>query len=277
MNVCEDRELEVLEIQLLLEGVFRCYGFDFRDYAFSSLRRRVWNAIRSEGLSTISGLQEKILHDPACWHRFLMAVTVNVTAMFRDPGFYRTFRRKVIPLLRDEPFIRIWHAGCATGEEVYSLAILLQEEDLYDHCRIYATDMNEDVLERARSGIYPLATMESHADDYLASGGIRSLEDYYTAKYDNAIVRSSLRERVLFAQHNLVTDGSFNEFNVILCRNVMIYFNKPLQDRVHQLIYNSLGQYGVLGLGQKESLRYSPCEERYSPLEEDERLYQRII
>jgi chemotaxis protein methyltransferase CheR len=276
MNNCSDKELEEIEVQLLLEGIYRCRGVDFRDYASASLRRRIWNVVRKEHLPNISALQERVLHDLACWQRFLMAVTVNVTAMFRDPSFYRSFRQKVVPLLRDEPFIRIWHAGCASGEEAYSLAILLHEEGLYSQCRIYATDMNEAVLARAREGIYQLPLMTSYAENYSEAGGTKSFSEYYTAKYDNAIMASWLRERILFAQHNLVTDGSFNEFNVILCRNVLIYFNRPLQDRVHQLLYGSLQPNGILALGPKESLKYTFCESGYEVLEPAEKLYRRV-
>lgn len=269
-------DLETLEIQLLLEGVFRYYGFDFRNYALASLKRRIWNTIRSEQLKSVSGLQEKVLHDPACMERFLLGLSVNVTAMFRDPSFYVAFRTKVVPLLRTYPFIRVWHAGCSTGEEVYSMAILLQEEGLYHRCRIYATDMNEVVLRTAKAGIFPLKLMQEYTQHYLKAGGKQSFSEYYTAAYDNAIFRSSLKENIVFSQHNLATDSSFNEFNVILCRNVLIYFNQLLQERVHKLLYQSLGRFGVLGLGHQESLKFTPHEKHYEELERHEKLYRRI-
>ena len=224
--------LEALQIRLLLEAVLKQYGFDFTDYAYASIRRRILKQVEAEGLQTISGLQEKVLHDPNCRERFLLGQTIHVTSMFRDPGFYLAFRSKVVPMLRTYPFIRIWLAGCSTGEEIYSMAILLTEEQIYDKCRIYATDMSEAVLEQAKAGIFPLSDMKGFTSDYQRAGGTRSFSEYYTAEYDSALFRPSLRENVVFAQHNLTTDGPFNEFNVILCRNVMIYFNKELQARV---------------------------------------------
>lgn len=269
-------ELETIEIKLLLEGLYRYYGFDFRDYALASLRRRIWNIIRSEKLTTVSALQERVLHDPECLERFLLGLSVHVTSMFRDPSFYLAFRQKVVPLLRTYPFIRIWLAGCSTGEEVYSMAIILQEEGLYHRCRIYATDMNEMVLKKAKTAIYPLDMMQEYTQNYLRAGGKRSFSEYYTAAYDNAIFRSSLRENVVFSQHNLATDRSFNEFNVILCRNVLIYFNKSLQERVHKLLYESLSRFGVLGVGRQESLNFTPHEHQYEALDQREKLYRRI-
>jgi chemotaxis protein methyltransferase CheR len=269
-------KLEDIEIQLLLEGVFRYYGFDFRNYAPASLKRRIWKIIRSENLTTISGLQDQVLHDPACLDRFLIGLSVNVTSMFRDPSFFLAFRSKVVPLLRTYPYIRIWCAGCSTGEEVYSMAILLQEESLYQRCRIYATDMNEVVLRTAKDGIFPVGLMQEYTQNYLQAGGKQSFSEYYTAAYDNAIFRSSLKENIVFSAHNLVSDASFNEFNVILCRNVLIYFNQALQERVHKLLYESLGMFGVLGLGHKESLKLTPYEKHYEELENREKLYRRI-
>src|SRR3989449_5994197 len=219
-------ELEEIELSLLLEGVFRKYGFDFREYAPASLRRRVWRRAYAEGLSTISGLLEKLLHDPPCMERLLLDLSINVTSMFRDPAFYVAFREKVVPLLRTYPFTRIWVAGCSTGEEVYSLAILLQEEEVYDRSRIYATDINEVVLEQARAGVFPLDRMRDYTDNYIRGGGKHSFSEYYLAKYEGALFDRTLTENVVWAQHNLVQDRSFNEFTVILCRNVMIYFDR---------------------------------------------------
>jgi chemotaxis protein methyltransferase CheR len=269
-------DLEEIEFQLLLEGIYRYYGFDFRDYAPASLKRRIWSAARAEGLTRISAFQDRLLHDPACMERFLIMLSVNVTAMFRDPGFYLAFRTKVVPMLRTYPFIRIWHTGCSTGEEAYSMAILLKEEGLYNRCRIYATDMNEAVLKRAREGIFPLEKMQEYTNNYLKAGGTRSFSEYYTAAYDSAIFSGSLRENIVFSQHNLALDGSFNEFQVILCRNVLIYFNKSLQERVHNLLYDSLVMFGVLGLGHQESIRFNTHERDYEELESGLRLYRRI-
>ncbi|MEA5504198.1 protein-glutamate O-methyltransferase CheR [Halotia wernerae UHCC 0503] len=268
--------LEDIEIQLLLEGVYQYYGYDFRNYALSSLKRRVQSFMRLEGLANISTLQERLLHNRPCLDRFLLNLTVNVTSMFRDPSFYLAFRQQVIPLLRTYPFIRIWHAGCSTGEEVYSMAILLQEEKLYHRCRIYATDTNERVLQNAKNGIFSLRLMQEYTQLYLRAGGQKSFSEYYTAAYDNAIFRASLRENVIFAQHNLATDSSFNEFNVILCRNVLIYFNQILQKRVHTLFYNSLCTFGILGLGRQESIRFTPCENYYEEIAQGEKLYRRL-
>jgi chemotaxis protein methyltransferase CheR len=270
-------DLEDIELSLLLEGVFRQYGFDFREYAPASLRRRVWRRVFAEGLQTISALQDKLLHDPASMERLLLDLSINVTAMFRDPSFYVAFREKVVPALRTYPFTRIWVAGCSTGEEVYSLAILLQEEQVSERARIYATDINESVLERARSGVFPLDKMREYTQNYIKAGGTRAFSEYYVAKYDGAQFQRSLIENVVFAQHNLVSDHSFNEFNVIICRNVMIYFDRTLQDRVHRLFYDSLVTFGVLGLGHKESIRFSPHEAGYEELDPGERLYRRVL
>jgi chemotaxis protein methyltransferase CheR len=270
------RDLERTEIELLLEGIYRHYGFDFRDYAYASLRRRLWKQIRAERLKTVSALQNRVLHDPAAMERLLLNLSVHVTAMFRDPTFYKTFRERVVPILRTHPFVRIWHAGCSSGEEVYSMAILLSEEGLYERSRIYATDINDVVLARARTGIFPVEKMQEYTQNYLRAGGTRSFSEYYTAAYDGALFTAALRERVVFAQHNLVSDRSFSEFNVIVCRNVMIYFDRSLQDRVQKLFYESLPIYGLLVLGTKESLRLSPYEDRYEVIEPREKIYRKI-
>jgi chemotaxis protein methyltransferase CheR len=267
---------EELEIELLLEAVYRHYGFDFRHYARASTRRRLWKRAYAEKLETISGLQEKVLHDPSCMERLLLDLSINVTSMFRDPSFFAMFRAKVVPLLRTYPFIRVWNAGCSTGEETYSLAILLEEVGLYDRSRIYATDINEAVLEQAAQGVFPLAKMREYTENYLAAGGSRSFSEYYVTAYDGAQFDRSLRDNIVFAQHNLVSDRSFNEFQVIVCRNVMIYFDRELQDRVHSLFADSLAHLGVLGLGRKESIRYSGQAGLYESLDEREKLYRRV-
>lgn len=275
-NIMEREQLEDIEIQLLLEGIYRHYGFDFRDYALASLKRRIWNIVRLEGLTTISSLQEKVLHNPECMERFVFNLSVNVTTMFRDPNFFLIFRNKVVPLLRTYPFIRIWHAGCSTGEEVYSMAIILQEEGLYHRCRLYATDINEMVLRKAKAGIFPLKLMQEYTHNYLLAGGKKSFSEYYTAAYDNAIFTSELKDNIIFSQHNLATDRCFNEFNIILCRNVLIYFNKILQQRVHNLFFESLVRFGVLGLGRQETLKFTPHEKDYEELDRTSKLYRRI-
>ena len=269
-------DLEEIELSLLLEGMFRQYGFDFREYAPASLRRRVWRRVFAEGLETISALQDKLLHDPACMERLLLDLSINVTAMFRDPGFYRALREKVVPLLKTYPFTRIWVAGCSSGEEVYSLAILLDEEKVYERTRLYATDINAGVLERARLGVFPLAKMQDYTRNYIGGGGKRSFSDYYTSGYDGAAFDRSLMRNVVFAQHNLAMDRSFNEFHVILCRNVMIYFERSLQERVFDLFDGSLARLGILALGHKESLRTSAHADRYEELDAAERLYRKV-
>jgi len=272
----QTQSVEEIELSLLLEGVYRQYGFDFRNYALSSLRRRVWNFMQNENIASISLLQDRVLHDRAWLERFLYSLSVNVSAMFRDPHFYRAFRKEVVPLLRTYPFIRIWLAGVSMGEEVYSLAILLQEEDIYERCRIYATDINDAVLKKAKEGIYPIDLMQSYTNNYIKAGGTAAFSDYYTAAYERVILKSSLRENVVFAQHNLASDASFNEFHVILCRNVMIYFNNQLQAHVHHLLHESLVMFGVLGLGAKETMKFSPHESAYEEIDGAARLYRRI-
>jgi len=272
----QTQSVEEIELALLLEGVFRHYGFDFRNYALSSLRRRVWNFMRNENIASISLLQDRILHHREWLERFLYSLSVNVSAMFRDPHFYRTFRKEVVPFLKTYPFVRIWLAGVSMGEEVYSLAILLQEEGIYDRCRIYATDINDAVLKKAKDGIYPIDLMQTYTNNYIKAGGTQSFSDYYTAAYERVILKASLRDNVVFAQHNLASDASFNEFHVILCRNVMIYFNNELQAQVHHLLHESLVTFGVLGLGAKETLKFSPHEYAYEEIDNAARLYRRI-
>jgi chemotaxis protein methyltransferase CheR len=272
----QDIRLDEIEIRLLLEGIYQYYGYDFRDYSFPSLRRRLWNRVRAEQLENISALQEKILHDESTLQRLLLELSVTLTSLFRDPSFYTSVRDSVIPHLKTFPFIRIWHVGCSTGEEVYSLAIMLQEAGIYDRCLIYATDMNPHVLQKAKDGIYSMERMKEYEKNYLASGGEGDLSDYYVSDSQNAIFNSRLRKKVVFAIHNLAVDRVFNEFNLIFCRNVLIYFNKPLQDRVHSLLYQSLSQQGVLGLGSMESLNLTPHQTCYKQVDHQSKLFRRI-
>ena len=269
--------IEEVEIDLLLEAVYRIRGFDFRDYARASLRRRIQNRLRAERVDKMTHLLDRIVHDASCMDRLVTGLSVNVSTMFRDPGFFRALRAQVFPRLRTWPYIRIWHAGCSMGEEVYSVAIMLAEDGLMGRCRIYATDINETVLQKAREGIYPLELMQRCTQNYIQAGGTRSFSEYYTAAYDNAILTPALREQVVFAKHNLVTDAPFNEFNLILCRNVLIYFNRMLQDRVHRLLYDSLTNFGVLGLGARETLSLTPLENRYEEVVAPHRLYRRVV
>jgi len=269
-------EVETLELQLLLEGIYRQYGFDFREYAPASLKRRVWRRVQAEGAHTISGLLERVLHDPDVMERLLLDLSINVTSMFRDPTFYSAFREKVAPALHTYPFTRIWVAGCSTGEEVYSLAILLHEEGLYDRTRIYATDINEAVLDRAREGVFPLEKMQEYTENYLRAGGKRAFSEYYLAKYEGALFERALTENVVWAPHNLVQDRAFNTFNVILCRNVMIYFDRTLQTRVHELFHESLERLGILALGHKESIKFTGFEDRYEEIDAQEKIYRKV-
>ncbi len=274
--VSYDPDLERIEIELLLEGVYRHYGFDFRSYAYASIRRRLWKRVEAEGLRSISELQALALHDATAMDRLLLDLSISVTAMFRDPDFYRVFRQEVVPLLRTYPFIRIWHAGCSTGEEVYSAAIVLEEEGLLDRARIYATDINDRVLKQAKAGIFPLNRMQEYTENYINAGGQRSFSEYYTAMYDGALFSPSLTRNTVFSQHNLVTDRSFSEFHMVFCRNVLIYFDRALQDRVHALFYDSLVMLGILALGSKESLRFSQYEDCYEMLHVKERIYRKV-
>jgi chemotaxis protein methyltransferase CheR len=269
-------DLERIEVQLLLEAIYQHYGFDFRGYALGSLKRRLWRRAYGEKVETLSALQDRVLHDPAVMERLLLDLSINVTAMFRDPTFFRSFREKVVPLLRTYPFVRIWNAGCSTGEETYSLAILLKEEGLYDRTRIYATDINDRVLEQARAGRFPLEKMREYTENYLRAGGTEEFSRYYTVEGDEARFTTDLCDQVVFAQHNLVSDAPFNEFNVIVCRNVMIYFGKTLQDRVHELFYDSLDTFGIVALGHKESIRFTRHEPNYEALDPQEKLYRKM-
>ncbi len=270
-------DVEAVEFELLLEGIYRQYGFDFRDYAPSSLRRRVRQRMQAERLATISALQERVLHDPSCMERLLHDLSIHVTSLFRDPTFYLTFRVKVVPLLRTYPFIRIWNAGCSTGEEAWSMAILLEEEGLGDRTRIYATDVNESVLETARSRRIPVRKLREFEQHYARGGGRHELSRYLTAADDDHVAFApSLGENIHFAQHNLVSDRSFNEFHAVLCRNVLIYFGRRLQDEVHGLLHESLVTFGVLALGRRESIRFTRFEQSYDELDAREKLYRKV-
>lgn len=269
-------ELEKIEIELLLQGLYSWCGYDYRNYSYNSIKRRVWHRIHAEKLSSITGLLEKVLHDPVCLKRLIADFSINVTEMFRDPDFFRNFRESVVPILRTYPTIRIWHAGCSTGEEVFSMAILLHEEGIYEKAKIYATDINSDVLRVAKSGFFPLENMKKYTNNYIASGGKKSFSDYYQVTNNGVKFDPYLTKNVVFAQHNLVTDRSFNEFQVILCRNVLIYFNKELQQEVHSLFYESLAMFGYLGLGDKETITYTKMESCYETNCKGQKIYKKI-
>jgi chemotaxis protein methyltransferase CheR len=270
------QSLEEIETRLLLEGLAEHHGYDFRNYSRRALTKRIHLCVREMNAGTISGLQAKILHDSTALQRFLNMVSISVTSMFRMPSFFATFRREVIPFLRTYRFVRVWLAGCSSGEEAYSLAILLHEEGLYERCRIYATDINEASLERAAAGELALGVMQMNTRNYVAAGGREVFSEYYTVVGDRAMTRPYLRRNILFAPHNLVTDGCFNEFHVIWCRNVLIYFDRELQNRVHRLIYESLMRHGVLGLGDRESLDFTPHGANYEPVVAHEKLYRKV-
>jgi len=271
-----ESELEKIEIGLLLKGLYDWCGYDFRNYAYHSIRRRIWHRVHAERLTSITGLLDKILHDPACLQRLIADFSINVTEMFRDPIFFKEFREKVVPLLRTYPSIRIWHAGCSTGEEVYSMAMLLHEEGLYEHTKLYATDINPNVLKTAKNGIFSLENMRKYTNNYIQAGGKRAFSDYYSVTKNGVKFDSFLSKNIVFAQHNLVSDRSFNTFHVILCRNVLIYFNKTLQKKVHELFYDSLGMFGILGLGDKETLYYTEMNDSYEEISRKQKLYKKM-
>src|SRR5690606_34582140 len=249
------------EITTLLEAIFQKYGYDFRQYAKAHIGRRLTNRMILSNLKSSEELHSKVMKEPAFASQLFQDLSITVTEMFRDPQFYLAVRELVVPILKTYSFIKVWHAGCSTGEEVYSMAILLKEEGLYDRAQIYATDFNNESLDHAREGIYSAENMKKYAKNYQASGAKGAFSDYYHAKYDSAIMNPSLKKNIVWANHNLVTDGDFTETHVIICRNVLIYFNKQLQDKVHHLFNSSLVNGGILCLGSKESLQFSACSD----------------
>jgi chemotaxis protein methyltransferase CheR len=268
-------ELEEIEIRLLLEGIRLSYGYDFREYALSPLRRGLVAAMARENVSTISAYQDRLLHDPACMRRFLGVIGVNVTTMFRDPDLIRCLREEVLPLLRTYPSSRIWVAGCATGEEVYSLAVLLDEEGQLDRTSIYATDLNEEMLDIARLGRYPMDRMRRYEESYQLAGFRGSLGDHYSTNGRSAQFNRDLQASITWSHHSLVTDGSFNDFHLIVCANVLIYFRASLQERAHRLFYDSLVRGGFLALGKRESLVSCPDRDHYEPVRDGVNLFRK--
>ena len=269
-------ENEKIEFDLILEAIYQKYGYDFRNYAKASLRRRLRYRLSQSNLETISEMQHKLLNDKEFFDTLLLDLTINVTEMFRDPSFFKALREIVISELKKQPFIKVWHAGCSSGEEIYSTAILLKENGMYESSLIYATDTNEMVLDKAKSGIFPIEKMKDFTVNYRKAGGIASFADYYTARYDNAIMDNSLKKNIVFSNHNLVTDSVFGEMDLIMCRNVLIYFNRELQDRVFRLFLDSLRPGGFLCLGSKETIRFSSFSENFENVIEKERVYRRI-
>jgi chemotaxis protein methyltransferase CheR len=263
------------ELKLLLEAIYFKYQQDFRHYAVASLRRRVSQAMQHFGCESVSQLQHRVLHEPDVFARMLHYLTVQVSEMFRDPGYFKALRTDVVPVLKTYPSIKIWIAGCSNGEEVWSLLVLLAEEGLLDRALVYATDINNDALRAAEAGIYPLDRMPQYSANYIAAGGVRSLSDYYHAAYDGALFDRSLRRKVLFADHSLATDSVFSEVHLVSCRNVLIYFDRPLQDRAIALFRDALVRRGFLGLGSKESLRHTSHAGDFVELPGGHRLYQK--
>jgi chemotaxis protein methyltransferase CheR len=268
-------DVREIELSLLLEAIFQRYRYDFRSYSMASLKRRVSRAMSEFGCTTISGLQEKVLHDQVVFPRLLQYLTVQVSDMFRDPAYFRTLRERIVPVLKTYPSLKIWVAGCSTGEEVYSLAILLREEGIAERALIYATDINGDALRRAEAGVYPLDRVAAFTENHRLSGGRGSLSEYYTAAYGSAVFDRSLIKRVVFSDHSLATDHVFAEVQLVSCRNVLIYFDRQLQARAVGLFKDALVRRGFLGLGSKESLHGSVHAPDFLDFASGERWYQR--
>jgi chemotaxis protein methyltransferase CheR len=268
-------ETERIELRLLLEAVHLKYGYDFRNYSMAHLKRRIEYRLSLSGLTSISMLLHAVLHDEAMFRIFLQDLSINVSEMFRDPPFYKALRNEILPMLGTYPSFKIWHAGCSAGQEAYSMAILLHEAGMRDRGRIYATDYNRAILEQAREAVFPLAQLKEYTAKYQQAGGENSFADYYTATNERAILRPFLKERIFFSEHNLVTDGVFGEMQVVVCRNVLIYFNRELQDRVVGLFVDSLCPGGFLCLGSKESLKFSRHADKFETVREKEKIFRK--
>ena len=267
---------ENIEIICLLEGIYQKYGYDFRNYSQASVRRRLKLKLNSSNLPSYSDMLHKVLYEKDFFDSLLLDLTINVTEMFRDPTFYKALRSDIVPILKTYPHIKIWHAGCSTGEEVYSMAILLDEEGLLKRSLIYATDINELVLAKAKEGIFPLEKIKEYTTNYQRAGGTESFAEYYTASYDAVIMKKRLKDKIVFSQHNLATDGIFTEAHLIVCRNVLIYFNKELQNKVLGLFKDSLIRKGVLALGSKETIKFSNYANDFIELVGKEKIYGKI-
>jgi chemotaxis protein methyltransferase CheR len=260
------KDSENIEIALLLEAIYLKYGYDFRGYSRVHVKRRVISRLRRSDYKSVSEMQYHILNNKEFFHTMLVDLSLNVTEMFRDPKFFQALRTTVIPFLKTYPFIKIWHAGCATGEEVYSMAIILKEEGLYDRSIIYATDFNQIVLNKATEAVYPVKLLKLFSENYLKAGGTGSLSDHFLINYDSALLNKELKRNIVFSDHNLVTDGVFGEMNIIICRNVLIYFNRELQNRVFKLFHESIVPGGILCLGSKETMMFSEYADHFTPL-----------
>ncbi|MFL9482276.1 CheR family methyltransferase [Chitinophagaceae bacterium LWZ2-11] len=268
-------ELTHDELEDIIHVLKYNYGYDFSNYAKASFERRVLKFMTDFRIRSAYDLKFQLINEPVTFEHFVQTVTVNVTEIFRDPTFYKEIREKVIPILASYPIIKIWHAGCSTGEEVFSMCILLHEAGLLQRSKIYATDINPSNLEKARTGIIPMEYMREYTSNYIQAGGTKDFSDYYTALYNHAIIQKELRENVVFSQHNLVTDSVFNEFQLIFCRNVMIYFDKDLQKRVFELFYESLSPLGFLAIGMKESLLFSGIKKKFETISSRNKIYKR--
>ena len=270
-------EIEKIEIDILLETLNKMHGYNFSGYAKASLKRRVRKTAKEFNLESISEMIPKVIHDNNFLNKLLFNFSITVSEMFRDPPFFKSLRETVIPFLKTYPYIKIWHAGCATGEEVYSMAILLQEEGLYDKCTIFATDFNDSALAQAKEGIYDIKQIKEFTENYQMSGGKSSFSDYYITNNNYAKMNKSLRDKVTFANHNLVTDGVFSEMHLILCRNVLIYFGSDLQNRVLNVFTESLVNKGFLAIGSKESIEYSSVNDKYKAINKKLRIFRKKI
>lgn len=270
-------ELLNIELQLLLEAIYLRYGYDFRNYSKAHVKRRILHRLGTSQLLTVTDLQNKVLRDRDFFGELLNDLSINVTELFRDPDFYKSLRENIIPKLKTYAWFKIWHAGCSTGEEVYSLAILLEEEGLLDRCQIYATDFNHKILEIAREGVYQKSDIEQYERNYQLSGGKSKLSSYYQSMYGSVMFNKELSSRIVFADHNLVTDSVFADVNLILCRNVLIYFDKTLQERVVSLFHESLVPSGILCLGTKESLKFTCHEDQFDIIDEKQRIFKKKI
>jgi chemotaxis protein methyltransferase CheR len=265
-----------IEVKLFIEAVFMKYKYDFRQYSLASVKRRLSNALITHNVKTISALQERVLHEPEFFTLILQHMTISTTEMFRDPHYFKAFREKVVPYLKSYPSIKIWVAGCSSGEEAYSFAIIFKEEKLLDRVMIYATDINPIILEKAKAGIYRIEDMKKYTLNYQQSGGKASLSDYYDANYGSAAISPSLKSNIVFADHSLATDSVFSEMQFISCRNVLIYFDKKLQNRAINLFHDSLSMKGFLGIGSKESLKFSSMHTAFETWDGPERIYRKL-
>lgn len=277
MNGKELLEIENIELKLLIEAIYLRYGYDFKNYTKSHLKRRILRRVKLDDLKNITQLTERLLYDRDALEQILLDLSINVTEMFRFPEFFKDLREDVIPLLKTYPSINIWHAGCSTGEEVISMAILLKEEGLLNRVNIYATDINKQVLEIAKEGIYSIEEVKKWTKNYQEAGGEKSFSDYYVAKYDHAIFDQNLLKNVTFLEHNLVIDKIFIDANLVICRNVLIYFNKKLQDQVLELFEESLIPGGMIGIGSKENLRFTSVNEKFESITTATKIYKKKI